>query len=538
MSKARDIADRKLDGVDLELGDNDKAVFGAGSDLQIYHDPVTANGFIKEGGAGSLKILGTNLLIKTADDTEYYIRCTKDDAVQLYYDNESKLATTSTGVDITGTVTADGLTVDNSGTAITITNGDGLTQLGKFSGDATNGFVIEGKSNNNLTLKTKANTLGEGIKFVGTSDNNLMFIDGTTGDISFYEDTGTTAKFFWDASTESLTVPKSRINDGSTGLDIVTRSFGVELGTYDVNQAIDIRAYGSTSASYLNFATKNADRMRIDGNGNVGIGTSSPSAPLDVTGDISYSGRLIARNTDADGSATSPAICVGWDYDTGFFRPATNTIGFSTAATERMRIDSSGNVGIGTSSPSEILDLSADNNPRLRFQDRGNFEYTIGIKDNDAFTISSGGTDTERMRIDSAGRVTMPYQPAVDVRLNFPAGGTSGTATTNSITVDRNNNWNSSTHRFTAPVAGTYAVTASFYTDYTGSYGYYGIYKNGGVHGTPMHYNNASGGSIHFPGAFTRYLYLNVGDYVQFGRTSSSGSSTFDATYLSVHLIG
>jgi hypothetical protein len=64
---------------------------------------------------------------------------------------------------------------------------DGLTQIGKMYDDS--GFTIEGKSNNNLILRTKANTLGEGIKFQDTSSNNLMFIDGTNGRVGIGTDT-------------------------------------------------------------------------------------------------------------------------------------------------------------------------------------------------------------------------------------------------------------------------------------------------------------------------------------------------------------
>jgi hypothetical protein len=78
--------------------------------------------------------------------SEYMARFEQDGAVKLYYDNAQKLSTTATGIDITGTATMDGLTVDSSGTAALFTNGDGLTQLGKIVSDATYGLVLEGKS--------------------------------------------------------------------------------------------------------------------------------------------------------------------------------------------------------------------------------------------------------------------------------------------------------------------------------------------------------------------------------------------------------
>jgi hypothetical protein len=138
----------------IALGDNQKATFGASDDLQIYHDSATGNSFIKEGGAGSLKLLGTNLLIKTADDTENYIKCTKDDAVQLYYDNSVKLATTSTGISVTGTTDTDTVTLPNgwvvseSGGSIYIAvNGTNMMKL-----DSTGKLQVAGDIESNATI--------------------------------------------------------------------------------------------------------------------------------------------------------------------------------------------------------------------------------------------------------------------------------------------------------------------------------------------------------------------------------------------------
>jgi len=86
----------------IALGDNDIATFGAGDDLQIYHDG--SNSYILDTGTGSLNIRGTNLLLQ-AFNGETYINCTENGAVDLRYDNSVKLATTSGGVSITGDIT-------------------------------------------------------------------------------------------------------------------------------------------------------------------------------------------------------------------------------------------------------------------------------------------------------------------------------------------------------------------------------------------------------------------------------------------------
>ena len=96
----------------IALGDNDKATFGASDDLEIYHDGtnnrltfVSANTYIQTDGTIHFTDIG---------NSEKHFTINDNGAVDLYYDNSKKLATTSTGIDVTGTATMDGLTVDGS----------------------------------------------------------------------------------------------------------------------------------------------------------------------------------------------------------------------------------------------------------------------------------------------------------------------------------------------------------------------------------------------------------------------------------------
>ncbi len=89
---------------DLSFGDNVLAKFGTSNDLQIFHD--ANNSIIKDVGTGDLVLGGDNVQITNAALSENQAVFTSNGAVTLYHNNNSKLATTSSGVNITGTLSA------------------------------------------------------------------------------------------------------------------------------------------------------------------------------------------------------------------------------------------------------------------------------------------------------------------------------------------------------------------------------------------------------------------------------------------------
>jgi len=103
--------DLASNGNDILFADNDKAIFGAGSDLQIFHTGLYS--FISDQGTGGLYIdtNGSEIALRSNTGSENMLLCQQDGAVTLYYDNASKLATTSSGIDVTGTAVTDGVTV-------------------------------------------------------------------------------------------------------------------------------------------------------------------------------------------------------------------------------------------------------------------------------------------------------------------------------------------------------------------------------------------------------------------------------------------
>ena len=360
---------------DLALGDNVKAIFGTGSDLQIYHD---GNSKIADVGGGKLELHsdGTGVFIQKGA-TEYMAQFLTDGAVSLYHDNAAKLATTSTGVDITGTLTSDGLT---SSAVIT-------AQEGRSNTAGTGQIVIDPDDTTvsaAFRLDQTDNKLNIDMTNGGTWQKKLSVYTG--GDISFYEDTGTTAKFVWKSADERLGIGTSspsatlQVEGTTNGLQSVfgLDSSGLKISTFQKtgNDAGVILDAQESSNGTLTFATTGTERMRIDSSGNVGIGVISMVNPLHVgvtpntaskTSGSAFDGGAL-RLDGSFGSADAEVGILAGQNDglssgIGFSRQSSSDWGtqikFYTHSpaitttdelTERMRIDSSGNLLVGKTS--------------------------------------------------------------------------------------------------------------------------------------------------------------------------------------------
>ena len=86
--------------------DSAKAVFGTGSDLSLYHD--SNNSALTHNGTGDFYIQSDQFYFRSNTGGEIYATATLNGAVTLYYDNSAKVATTSAGISITGTVATTG----------------------------------------------------------------------------------------------------------------------------------------------------------------------------------------------------------------------------------------------------------------------------------------------------------------------------------------------------------------------------------------------------------------------------------------------
>jgi len=217
---------------DLSFGDNDKAKFGAGDDLQIYHDG--SNSYITDAGTGNTVIETNGSQISLVGGGEYMVRAQKDGATRLYYDGSQKIATTSTGVDVTGTVTGStGITTGvNYGNFTPVTSG-------------TTGARINANANGMLRLASG------GVDKMYVLDSGNVGIGGTPSKPLHLKTSSGWATMRLEGGTDS----------------------GGELEFY--RGSTKAGAIFFDSSSNLNIRTGNDERMRIDSSGNVRLANTS-----------------------------------------------------------------------------------------------------------------------------------------------------------------------------------------------------------------------------------------------------------------------
>jgi len=241
---------------------------------------------------------------------------------------------TLTGLNVAGTPTFDGLTVDGDA-SISSAN----ARLRLFETDTTNLNTQFQNQAGDFFIKT--------IPDNASSSTSRFGIDHATGDISFYNTAGTSQALFWDASAESLgigtTSPSSplevRCDSNNRGISIVEQGVGTETWKLGVNTDGDL--------IFLDSLDTTASVTFQDGTGYVGIGTDNPNQLLHL--DNSSSSSDSAGIRIISGTAGSARILLG---DTGYGARGRVTYdnsddslqlwgADSTTSTERMRIDSS-----------------------------------------------------------------------------------------------------------------------------------------------------------------------------------------------------
>ena len=338
---------------DIIYGDNVKAKFGAGSDLQIYHDGTdtqidnnTGTLIVRSSAAGTIEFRdqGSQVLAQFNDNSD----------VKLYHNNNEKLATTSTGVSVTGSIHAE----DGAGANIGIKSTAGSHwKLGDAVGASNGTFALYDYTNSALRLAVDSS----GNILVGTtstgattaSDGAYITQDGqiigrATGIVSYLNRRG--------SDGDILSLMKDGTGIGSVGnsgnnfyFQAQASDGKAQIKTHDGNEGISLSPSG-----YITFETAGSERMRLDSSGNLMVGGTTPGNAGTVTLNAGNAGSTVGGLQLWSTTSGTSYVQFGDESGTaanhyrGFLAYAHNgdSLRFGTAGSERMRLESDGDLHV------------------------------------------------------------------------------------------------------------------------------------------------------------------------------------------------
>jgi hypothetical protein len=308
------------------FADNSKAIFGAGSDLQIYHDG--SHSYIHDAGDGDLYIRADDdlrLQVRNSDDDDWVnaVHLNSGGETAIHYNGNKKLATTDTGIDVTGAITADGLTVqggsdvaffDGTNVRLKIQNpSTGVLQLNSSgSGDSLSFATVDTEamridSSRNLLVGTTDtslynNTSGGGLAY---RPNNELTVAAESSPQFIVNNTG--------SDGEMVRFAKDGTTVGSIGVDdnvgvstkTVYISSGNSTGSYDVglkfdwnsNQIVPCQSAGTERDNAIDLGDASARFDDIHAT-NGTIQTSDRNEKQDIAG-LTSAEMLVAKRISA-----------------------------------------------------------------------------------------------------------------------------------------------------------------------------------------------------------------------------------------------
>jgi len=219
----------------------------------------------------------------------------------------------------------------------------------------------------------------------------------------------------------------------------------ITVGQY---QLAPVSGGTANTVVYLNGSKveSSSSALTFDGT-NLGVGTSSPGTKLDVVG-------IVQSNNGFQVTGGSTTI------NTGIWGTA-GVLAFNTGSTERMRLDSSGNLGIGTSSPTTKLDISSNSTTTLRVNRLGVADVYLTAGANGIYGLDTASTNLHfgvsnslKMTLDSSGNLGLGVTPSAWLSggyIDFPGNGSIGNGSTyssNTNTVGLNTYYGSGQWRY------------------------------------------------------------------------------------------
>ena len=301
----------------------------------------------------------------------------------------SAAAGTFTSVDVTGTVSADGLTITAATPSIQMTDSDNNADSYIQATDGNLRFYADDGNEASNSIVTFSIDGSERAR-IDSSGNLGVGTSNPSWNISSY------------ASLNSAIGSTASGGNGSAGF---VSSIDNDTNVWFMGARKDSYG-GSVGTERFNILRGTSNFLTVDTTGNVGIGTASPyDSKLHVTGKIR-----------ADGGTSGGYFFGSVDFDTGITAPTDGNLAFSTNGSERARIDSSGNFGIGTSNPAyklvvsdeggaglEFIPQTSNNRVTLLSYDRANIAYRqVGIDASETLFYTNG---TERVRVATNGNL-------------------------------------------------------------------------------------------------------------------------------------
>jgi hypothetical protein len=286
----------------VTFGDGNKAIFGAGSDLQIYHDG--SHSYIEDAGTGSIKIKVGDFRVENASGNNLIKGV--GDVATLHHAGSAKLATTATGIDVTGGLELVTTASTAKPNALRISNAGNLAYYWDMWRDNTTGFLNVGSTSGGGPTTHMTINDGNGNVGIGGVPNKLLHV---RDDDSFSGGSRIVAAF-----TPSISN---------------TQDAGIAFGAYSPDdywkQGIFWERTGSYGIGNLHFAnrgtadattvSKSDAKMTINSSGKVGIGVTDPDATLDISRGSNALGAL--RVTQRASGAAAYGLDVGLDPTSG-----------------------------------------------------------------------------------------------------------------------------------------------------------------------------------------------------------------------------
>jgi hypothetical protein len=309
---------------DISFGDSDKAKFGASNDLSIFHD--SNNSHIVDSGTGDLFVKNdSTTYFMNAAGTEYKAYMQSNGGCALYFDNSSKLATTTSGISVSGSAT-----LDSNGTLLDFSRvGDAVAGQLKYV-DADTAFHFGTTTNHD---------------WYGISNDTKRFKVDNAGLVSFYNGIDVTGS----VTADGLTIDGNADLNGTLDIDASVSGY---LATFNQGMAsatnqgisVSIPATAAHDANILLLNGDGANQFVVKSGGSVGIGTGTDTltreltikkndqCDLSIVSATNQSAQVLFGDTDADNRGIIE------------YNNSSDYMGFTAAGSERMRILSNGNL--------------------------------------------------------------------------------------------------------------------------------------------------------------------------------------------------